>query len=386
MSNSKWWAGFIPAVMVATSVACAGGGDVPDAGSMDTAEVQPAFQVTDGQVPQFEPDPLHFELLPNLWVAGQASGLAIDSDDNVWVFHRPRGVPLGEQGAALDPPTSDCCIPAPSVLQYDANGQFVQAWGGPGEGYEWFANEHAIWVDSQDNVWLGGNGEGDNHILKFSSSGEFLMQIGRAGMNTGSNDTENVGGPADLFVLCANERGVRGRWVRQQENHRLRRRHRRLQAPLGGLRQSARRRPRAAKPGGVRGGNSRQAKAAPQQFNNPVHAVSTSPTTASSTWRTVATLRIQVFNLDGAFVQETVHQAGHAQQRWLGPWARHITRSRSDVPLCRGWRQRLGTHPRQSRHSTSSRASAGARATTPVSSSTCTASSPTQWAICLSAK
>jgi hypothetical protein len=45
-----------------------------------------------------------------------------------------------------------------------------------------------------------GSAKEDNHILKFTNKGKFLMQIGHAGKNRGSNDTENLGGPAGLFV------------------------------------------------------------------------------------------------------------------------------------------------------------------------------------------
>src|SRR6476619_924809 len=41
------------------------------------------------EVPQFEPDPLWSEALPNKWVTGQVGGLAVDTHDNLWVFHRP---------------------------------------------------------------------------------------------------------------------------------------------------------------------------------------------------------------------------------------------------------------------------------------------------------
>ena len=151
-------------------------------------------------LPRFEPDPLWSQALPNKWVTGQVGGVAVDSHDNLWVFHRPATIPDGEKGASLNPPQSECCIPAPPVLEFDPNGKFLQAWGGPGPGYEWFTSEHAIFVDSQDNVWLSGNAKNDNQILKFTNKGKFLMQIGRAGKNRGSNDTENLGGPAGLFV------------------------------------------------------------------------------------------------------------------------------------------------------------------------------------------
>jgi DNA-binding beta-propeller fold protein YncE len=152
------------------------------------------------QMPTFEPDPLWSQALPNKWVTGQVGGVAVDTHDNVWVFHRPDTIPDGEKAAALNPPQAECCVPAPAVLQFDASGKFLQAWGAPGAGYEWFRSQHGIFVDHNDNVWLSGNAQEDNHILKFTSKGQFLLQIGHAGKNKGSNDTENLGGPAGLFV------------------------------------------------------------------------------------------------------------------------------------------------------------------------------------------
>src|SRR6476646_6990640 len=152
------------------------------------------------QVPQFHPDPLWSQALPNKWVTGAVGGMAVDSHDNVWVFHREGSIPDGEKAASLNPPQAECCIPAPAVLQFSAAGKLLQAWGAPGQGYEWFATQHGIFVDTKDNVWLSGSAKEDNQILKFTNTGKFLMQIGHSGKNKGSNDTENVGGPAGLFV------------------------------------------------------------------------------------------------------------------------------------------------------------------------------------------
>jgi hypothetical protein len=155
-------------------------------------------------VPLFEPDPLWSQALPNRWVTGQVGGLAVDSHDNLWVFHRPATIPDGEKAASLNPPQAECCIPAPAVLEFDPNGKFVQAWGGPQAGlskdYEWPSSEHGIFVDYKDNVWLSGNAKEDNQILKFTNKGKFILQIGHSGKNQGSNDTQNLGGPAGLFV------------------------------------------------------------------------------------------------------------------------------------------------------------------------------------------
>jgi NHL repeat len=156
------------------------------------------------QVPLFEPDPLWSQALPNRWVTGQVGGLAVDSHDNLWVFHRPATIPDGEKAASLNPPQAECCIPAPAVLEFDPGGKFLQAWGGPQPGpskdYEWPSSEHGIFVDYKDNVWLSGNAKEDNQILKFTNKGKFILQIGHSGKNQGSNDTQNLGGPAGLFV------------------------------------------------------------------------------------------------------------------------------------------------------------------------------------------
>jgi DNA-binding beta-propeller fold protein YncE len=83
---------------------------------------------------------------------------------------------------------------------FDQAGNLVRHWGGPGQGYEWPQSNHGIFVDYKGNVWIGGNGEKDAHILKFTKDGKFLMQVGRFGNNKGSNDLENFGRVAKIFV------------------------------------------------------------------------------------------------------------------------------------------------------------------------------------------
>jgi hypothetical protein len=87
---------------------------------------------------------------------------------------------------------------APPVLEFDADGNFIQAWGGPGEGYDWPQTEHGIHIDPNGFVWIGGNGDGDQ-ILKFTRDGELVMQLGETATRTNA-DTENLWRPADMFV------------------------------------------------------------------------------------------------------------------------------------------------------------------------------------------
>ncbi len=155
------------------------------------------------QAPRFEVDPFWPKPLPNHWLLGSTIGVAVDAQDHVWIVHRG-GATLNERtemGAATNPKTAqECCVPAPPVLEFDAAGNLVNSWGGPGAGYEWPDSNHGIFVDYKGNVWIGGNGAKDAHVLKFTRSGKFLMQIGQAGKNTGSNDPVNFGRVAKIYV------------------------------------------------------------------------------------------------------------------------------------------------------------------------------------------
>jgi hypothetical protein len=150
--------------------------------------------------PRFQVDPFWPKPLPNNWIIGQVGGIAVDAQDHVWIIHRPRSLTDDEKGATLNPPRSKCCVPAPPVIEFDADGNVVQAWGGPGAGYEWPLREHGIYVDHKGFVWLGGNRDGDGAILKFTRDGKFVMQIGHAGPSKGSNDPTQLDKPADVNV------------------------------------------------------------------------------------------------------------------------------------------------------------------------------------------
>jgi DNA-binding beta-propeller fold protein YncE len=152
-----------------------------------------------GQSRGLEVDPHWPAQLPNNWILGQVAGVAVDDRDHVWIVHRPRSVNPVMAGAAQDPPISACCVPAPPVIEFDPEGNVVQAWGGPGEGYEWSDEEHGIHVDHLGNVWVGG-GLGGNHVLKFTRDGRFLLQIGEKENLGGSNHTDLLGGPAAMEV------------------------------------------------------------------------------------------------------------------------------------------------------------------------------------------
>jgi DNA-binding beta-propeller fold protein YncE len=174
---------------------------------MGRAALDAALASQPVQAPMFEVDPFWPRPLPNNWMLGSAIGIGVDSRDHVFVIHRQASLqPQREAGAVADPPISDCCVPAPPVLEFDPEGNLVNAWGGPGEGYEWPSSNHGITLDHKDNVWIGGNGGPDSQILKFTRDGRFLMQIGESGLPVNSNSTEHFGRVAKIaFDASANE-------------------------------------------------------------------------------------------------------------------------------------------------------------------------------------
>jgi len=178
-------------------------------GILLTAPRKPVAAQTKKQVvgvPMFQVDPFwpkqkgHFGDQGN-WILGSIGGIAIDpANDHVWVLQRPRTLDKDETYAAQNPPLGDCCAPAPPVLEFDSDGNFIRGWGGPGPGYDWPQREHGITIDYKGNVWIAGSGKGDDQVLKCTKTGKFLLQIGHPGKSTGSLDTENLNEPAQVYV------------------------------------------------------------------------------------------------------------------------------------------------------------------------------------------
>lgn len=167
---------------------------------LGSAMFEKTAQAQAAGVPNFDWDPLFFQDLPNRWTTGQVGGISVDHQDHIWIAHRPATVAPGERSASLNPSAARCCTPAPPIIEFDQNGRFVKAFGGPGEGYEWPTTEHGVYADDKGNIWVAGNGKGDNHILKFTSTGKFLLQIGKRNQSKGSHDTANVYGAASMVV------------------------------------------------------------------------------------------------------------------------------------------------------------------------------------------
>jgi len=285
------------------------------------------------RVPVFEVDPT-WPKLPNNWVVGHVASVAVDRGDHVWMLHRPNTIPEDRRSHA-----------APPVLEFDASGKFVRAWGGPGKGYDWPDSEHGIAVDYKDHVWIGGSAPiapslrnlDDDMLLKFDNKGKFLLQIGGRSVSKGNADMKNVHQSADVFVwpktneaFVADGYGNRRVIVFDADNGAFKRQWGAFgNAPIDA--------PPAARGGGGGGGGAGGARgganagggrgAAPaletdgpgsQQFGGPVHAVKVSNDglvyVADRPNR-----RVQVFTPDGKFVTQTfINRSGPSPQSAAG--------------------------------------------------------------------
>jgi sugar lactone lactonase YvrE len=209
----------ILALVLATS-ACAA-----DPGEESANAATPAGASSNG-VPRFEYDPKWPKLpLPNQWILGEIGGIGVDGKGHIWVIQRPWTVADREIAAVTG--QADCCRPAPPVIEFDQDGNVVQAWprlqpfkaapgtstgqgsqvgpGGaqlweaaPGPYGEWGRREHTVLVDHKDSVWVSND---DSHVIyKFTRDGGHMLTIGMHNMTNGSNDPNHLGRPAGLAV------------------------------------------------------------------------------------------------------------------------------------------------------------------------------------------
>src|SRR5262245_20754807 len=121
------------------------------------------------EVPKFEVIP-GWAKIPNGWVLGQVASAAADEKDHIWILHRPRVVRAGQKTG-------------PPVMEFDADGNYVQGWGGDAPGYDWPSSEHGIYVDPKRFVWIGGQRH-EHQIPKFSKDHKVVIQTGKGRTET----------------------------------------------------------------------------------------------------------------------------------------------------------------------------------------------------------
>ncbi len=237
--------------------------------------------------PVFEVDPFWPKPLPNHWVLGNVIGVGVDARDHIFVVHR----------ADTADSLTTCCVAAPPVIEFDPEGNVVSAWGGPHEGYVWPGSNHGISIDNKGNVWIGGNGPTDSHILKFTHDGKYLGTIGVPNQAVNSNATDHFGRVAKIsFDIPANEAYIADGYgnhrvaVLDMDNGKVKR----FWGAYGHVPSDSN-----------LGPYNPDAMPLAQQFRNPVHCAE--PTTDGLVYVCDRPNdRIQVFKKDGSFVKEKI--------------------------------------------------------------------------------
>ncbi len=97
--------------------------------------------------PKFKFDPDWPKPMPNKWKIGGVTGLAVDKDDNVWVYDRPNDLTAIELEAELTPPIADCCVRPPSMIHIDKAGNVIGSFDAP--------QGHGMAIDTKGFAYLG---------------------------------------------------------------------------------------------------------------------------------------------------------------------------------------------------------------------------------------
>ena len=97
--------------------------------------------------PRFHYDPAWPDPLPNLWKLGGVTGLAVDSNDNVWVYNRPNDALPVERRAEPGTDIAVCCVRPPSMIHIDKGGNVIGSFDAP--------QGHGMAVDDEGFVYLG---------------------------------------------------------------------------------------------------------------------------------------------------------------------------------------------------------------------------------------
>jgi hypothetical protein len=168
--------------------------------------------------------------LPGNGILGAVLSVAVDDKDHVWVMHWPHWIGEGDDDGTRG--VRECCKPMPPVVEFDANGTVVQAWGEikdpnlPPGGFQWVelpgarldllasrrgapevahGGAHGLSIDPKGNVWAGthsteGGGRPNvfSSLAKFTRDGKLLIQKGKRGESKGNADTEHFAQPTQV--------------------------------------------------------------------------------------------------------------------------------------------------------------------------------------------
>ncbi len=203
--------------------------------------------------------------------------------------------------APADGGNGECCKKVDPILEFGPDGTLLRHWGGKdGPGYQWPDSNHGLNIDDKGNVWIGGNGGTDGHVLKFTQDGKFVMQVGKKGVTADSLSTEHFFQVAKIFfykkaneVFVADGYGNRRVAVIDAETGKVKR----FWGAYGNKPDDAASRAQGAY----------DPQMVYQQFRGPVHCAEVSVDDLVYVCDRTSN-RLQIFKPDGTFVREVYTQ------------------------------------------------------------------------------
>src|ERR1700757_2744678 len=145
--------------------------------------------------PKFKVDCDWPKPLPNKWKLGGVTGLAVDKDDNVWVYDRPNDLTDIELEAELTPPLADCCVRPPSMIHIDKQGNVIGSFDAP--------QGHGMAVDSKGFVYIG-----QDTVRKYDpKTGKVVAEVPRTPQRPPGAGGNTDAAPATPHVLGRGGRG-----------------------------------------------------------------------------------------------------------------------------------------------------------------------------------
>jgi hypothetical protein len=260
------------------------------------------------EAPTFTVAPDWPKPLPNKWVMGAIAGLAVDKQGHIWVSQMFVSAPApGSVMAKLMDPNAPKCCAGPPIMEFDQEGNLLRSWGGPGKGYDWPQAPHGLFVDHNGFVWIAGSLKGDGQVLKFTSDGKFVMQLGHPGGARSAADPTVFDRPANMFVdpktnelYVADGYGNRRIVVFDAESGKFKRMWGAYGKPPVDRGTNALNNYNTSDPVDPNG-------PIPERFNSPVHCVVLSKDDLVYVCDR-SNSRVQVFHTDGSFVREFLYE------------------------------------------------------------------------------
>ena len=124
--------------------------------------------------------------LPAAVTPGNPTGIGIDTNQNIVVFHR-----AGKEWPLLGSISQHIIKDNTILIIHNKTGELLSSWGGG-----IFVMPHGLTTDNENNIWV--TDIGLHQVFKFTHDGQLLLKLGEAGIP--GNDSLHFNKPTDIAI------------------------------------------------------------------------------------------------------------------------------------------------------------------------------------------